>query len=165
MWLITGLLAWQSTQACANSTCMGFFCCLTKCVVNFATLQLSRLCANFTWTLNIIYSTDGLLYWWFQCYDVGVMGGYWMYTLLACQLSSITLGTINPQLTLKYNHSGDHQFKDNIEVPSCGTSVKQLPSDSCMPLFCICDCSEVFVAGCSREPNLISYMWLLVTFL
>ena len=30
--------------------------------------HLSRLCANFTWTLNTIYSTEGLPYWGIQHY-------------------------------------------------------------------------------------------------
>ena len=32
--------------------------------------HFSRLCANFTWTLNTIYSTGGLPYWEIQRYEV-----------------------------------------------------------------------------------------------
>ena len=64
---------WYFWQKLIISMLVWGFTAKTRCLVRLSPTHsqphLSRLCANFTWTLNTIYSTGGLPYWGIQRYE------------------------------------------------------------------------------------------------
>ena len=121
--------------------------------------HFNRLCANFTWTLNTIYSTGGLPYWDIQRYESQqltskIKSSCWeknLETCLVCNQMSHESKFICSEIDSAHTHQINIESFSFLPEASFGLRVLSSPVSMCLsvcPRVCICICVCVRACVC-----------------